>query len=656
MMVMAGKAVVAGGSDGVKADTFSWVRIDAPVPDNKPQPGGIDDRAEGLLGGAPAVALTRGSGYSTLRHETGFRQKVWLTFYLKAAWEGADRPVFATDFLSLAVSKSARPGYPHSLAVFRVGRDSLTRKAFVSALFRPSGLADANRTAKATIDESRICCIEAFLDFKGSDSVTGLVCLDGDTLMTMQDRCYHSRDFLALNLFGTDSLPPGYRLRLDGFSVTDKRRFVVPRTPAGLKIDGRDGSMTLICDSFSTFYSGEAPEASRWQLFQAKDSLHPLMDDITEDPAFLYRNPVLFFLNKGSYGFRAAWLNNYGNWSQWSRTCPFKITTEHAPLPGIDSLYLSRAGKTGPLTRFRPGEWVHLHLKTDRADPTLGTGYLLVQLHRTDYPFGHPGNKGGRFYALRNYVYNVSFDDGARRIRLFEKSRDSSYRSDSILTGTQGRYLDASPGEVLVDTSRGLIRLKVRVLPEALPGPWRLKAFFVGERKDFLEKGRDYISAIKESDIELLPAMGEADARSSRLWIWLATLVLALTAGGFVYKHSFRRKRLQDATQNQPIERGWDLLLGYINEHLSKNDLNAAAIRDDLKFSRNFYYDILKAKGISSLPNLINSLKTKRAQELLKNTSKSITEIGYEVGFSETTYFSKTFKAYTGKNPSEYRS
>ena len=40
---------------------------------------------------------------------------------------------------------------------------------------------------------------------------------------------------------------------------------------------------------------------------------------------------------------------------------------------------------------------------------------------------------------------------------------------------------------------------------------------------------------------------------------------------------------------------------------------------------------------------------------LLKNTSKSITDIAFEVGFSSSNYFTIAFKKITGLTPSEYK-
>ncbi|MCX6984952.1 MAG: helix-turn-helix transcriptional regulator, partial [Lentisphaerae bacterium] len=58
--------------------------------------------------------------------------------------------------------------------------------------------------------------------------------------------------------------------------------------------------------------------------------------------------------------------------------------------------------------------------------------------------------------------------------------------------------------------------------------------------------------------------------------------------------------------------------------------------------------------GISPL-SYLNALKIGRARLLLKNSSISISETAYRVGFEKTSYFIHLFKKMTGLTPSEFR-
>ncbi len=56
-----------------------------------------------------------------------------------------------------------------------------------------------------------------------------------------------------------------------------------------------------------------------------------------------------------------------------------------------------------------------------------------------------------------------------------------------------------------------------------------------------------------------------------------------------------------------------------------------------------------------SVISYLNNVKVQNACELLANTNKNITEVGFETGFNSTMYFCKTFKKYLGISPLEYR-
>ena len=67
--------------------------------------------------------------------------------------------------------------------------------------------------------------------------------------------------------------------------------------------------------------------------------------------------------------------------------------------------------------------------------------------------------------------------------------------------------------------------------------------------------------------------------------------------------------------------------------------------------SREFskYFDDL------SFGDYIRKLRIERAVQLLTESTHSLAEIAYLTGFSDQSHFTRIFKKYTGKNPSEYR-
>jgi AraC family transcriptional regulator, transcriptional activator of pobA len=56
-----------------------------------------------------------------------------------------------------------------------------------------------------------------------------------------------------------------------------------------------------------------------------------------------------------------------------------------------------------------------------------------------------------------------------------------------------------------------------------------------------------------------------------------------------------------------------------------------------------------------SVSEIIETRKLIEAKNLLVSTHKSISEIGYELGYNEKAYFTNVFKKKSGQTPTEFR-
>ena len=74
-----------------------------------------------------------------------------------------------------------------------------------------------------------------------------------------------------------------------------------------------------------------------------------------------------------------------------------------------------------------------------------------------------------------------------------------------------------------------------------------------------------------------------------------------------------------------------------------------------LNLSANYFGDLVKRESGKSAQEYIQSKLIDVAKERIFDTSKSISEIAYEMGFKYPQHFSRLFKQQVGQSPNEYR-
>ncbi len=95
--------------------------------------------------------------------------------------------------------------------------------------------------------------------------------------------------------------------------------------------------------------------------------------------------------------------------------------------------------------------------------------------------------------------------------------------------------------------------------------------------------------------------------------------------------------------------------LNLLDEEMGNPDLSVDWIASKMGLERSQFYRKIKALTNYSPVELIRRLRLKKARTLLTSTDKSISEIGYEVGFSSAAYFTKCYREAYGETPSEAR-
>ena len=101
-----------------------------------------------------------------------------------------------------------------------------------------------------------------------------------------------------------------------------------------------------------------------------------------------------------------------------------------------------------------------------------------------------------------------------------------------------------------------------------------------------------------------------------------------------------------------------NLLDNYLRSELTRS-IGLPTVKhcaDQLHLSPNYFGDLIKKETGKNAQEHIQLKLINIAKERIFDTSKSISEIAYELGFKHSQHFSRMFKNETGLTPNEYRS
>jgi AraC-like DNA-binding protein len=93
-------------------------------------------------------------------------------------------------------------------------------------------------------------------------------------------------------------------------------------------------------------------------------------------------------------------------------------------------------------------------------------------------------------------------------------------------------------------------------------------------------------------------------------------------------------------------------VLDYIASHFCDPNLNGSSLAEKLGISPRYLHRLLKTTG-KTFTQHVNELRLDRAFSLLstRGVDKHVTDIAFDVGYSDVTYFYRHFKSRFGDTP-----
>lgn len=129
-----------------------------------------------------------------------------------------------------------------------------------------------------------------------------------------------------------------------------------------------------------------------------------------------------------------------------------------------------------------------------------------------------------------------------------------------------------------------------------------------------------------------------------------------------VSKTAEKNKGKQPASDAKPIptkdaeNEFYARFLKIFQEDMGNPETTVDSLVSKMGLERTQFYRKIKAITNYSPAELIRNLRLKKARALVTGSEKSISEIGYEVGFSTPAYFTKCYREAFGETPTETRS
>lgn len=124
-----------------------------------------------------------------------------------------------------------------------------------------------------------------------------------------------------------------------------------------------------------------------------------------------------------------------------------------------------------------------------------------------------------------------------------------------------------------------------------------------------------------------------------------------------MYK-TFSQKNIiipSEFSTNKMDEEFLQRVIQYIELNIENTELSVDMLAQNMNLSRSQVYRKIKALTDLTANEFIRQIRLKKSLKLLAEGNLNISEIAYSVGFSSQSYFTRSFKEYYGKSPSELK-
>jgi len=267
-----------------------------------------------------------------------------------------------------------------------------------------------------------------------------------------------------------------------------------------------------------------------------------------------------------------------------------------------------------------------------------------------------------------NQLFNISRID-AVRAKEIEEAPDEPHVHDfeELIVGMKGRlehFVDFKSGTVEAPLVSFIAKGKVhRIITKLQDGSFdmwllRFRSEFISETVFQL-----YSSFHNNANLQLQPGecfnrlitVCEIISQEMKHQVPDLSIVRHMLSALFIMIEAERKKLPESENSDKSIQNETFINFLKILEDNYRRPLGVEFYAEKLFMSSRNLNLICQKIMNQSVSEIIETRKLTEAKNLLASTNKSISEIGFELGYNEKSYFSNVFKKKSGQTPSEFR-
>ncbi len=267
-----------------------------------------------------------------------------------------------------------------------------------------------------------------------------------------------------------------------------------------------------------------------------------------------------------------------------------------------------------------------------------------------------------------NQLFNISRID-AVRAKEIEEAPDEPHVHDfeELIVGMKGRlehFVDFKSGTVEAPLVSFIAKGKVhRIITKLQDGSFdmwllRFRSEFISETVFQL-----YSSFHNNANLVLQPGecfnrlitVCEIISQEMKHQVPDLSIVRHMLSALFIMIEAERKKLPESENTDKSIQNETFINFLKILEDNFRRPLGVEFYAEKLFMSSRNLNLICQKIMNQSVSEIIETRKLTEAKNLLASTNKSISEIGFELGYNEKSYFSNVFKKKSGQTPSEFR-